>query len=182
MTDDFAPTPAEEQAALDTLYDRGNAQPLPPPLEKGAMHSWSPAGSVIERRWPEVYAATGSDAAAQQALVATYRTMARDTGLPDAVLAELAEGDLDNRLAAVRVLNDAEAEAAETAHDAQMQADNQMLREELGPELLKRTEKFCRAHPALATILQTNGLGSRPSLVRGISAHVHSSGWGAGRT
>jgi hypothetical protein len=44
-------------------------------------------------------------------------------------------------------------------------------------DLLDRTQRFVRSHPALAAILKSNAIGSRPDIVEAIASVVHSTGW-----
>jgi hypothetical protein len=170
-----------EQIA-ERLYDRNAATPLPPP-EKGDFYSWTPEGAVLDQRGPELFAEAGIDSAAQRQLRDTHRGIRRATGLPDGLIGQIVEGHLDNLLAEARVSEDPDGDAI--ALDRQIAASNAELRQEFaqrygakdGEALLERTRRFVRGHPALAKILQQRGLGSRPEIVRGIAAHIFSTGW-----
>ena len=172
--DDFAPVPADTQRALDKLYDGNAAQP---------PHSYSPAIEVIDRRDRELFSEAGLDATQRAQLRQTYTEIGR-IGLPDGVVAQIANADMDTRVAATRVKSDADADAAALAQDQQIQANNAELREKFvaqygakdGEQLLERTQRFVRSHPKLAAILKENGIGSRIDIVEGIAAHVFSNG------
>lgn len=182
--DDFAGKPtADEQKALDRVYDRNAAVPLPPPTAKGAMYSWSPGAAVLDRRDAELFSDAGLGTAERQQLRSTFAEIGK-IGLPDSVVAQIAEGHIDALLAATRVKTDAEAEADETVHLQQIQANNAELREQFarkygardGEKLLERTQRFVRSHPKLADLLKENGLGSRIEIVEAVAAHVFSNG------
>jgi hypothetical protein len=69
--------------------------------------------------------------------------------------------------------------------DQQIVAANAELRQKFqrqygakdGEQLLERTARFVRTHPALAKTLQPRGLGSRIDIVELIAAHVFSTGF-----
>jgi hypothetical protein len=138
--------------------------------------------SAFARRGPELWAAIGADTATQRQMLETFVGIKRSTQLPEGLLTRIAEAHLDGELAAVRQ-NDPE--AATDALHKQVQTWNAEIRETLrsrygakeGEQLLARTAKFVKATPALATLLQQHGLGSRPEIVEGIAAHVFSSGY-----
>ena len=166
----FKATP-EEQRALDRLYDGNKAVP--------DHKNFPTLTSAIDRRLPELFVRAGVDAAAQQQLRSTFVDIATRTQLPDALVERIADSHIDNLLAAARVVDDPA--AADVALDQQIAQWNAQSREEFpgteGAALLARTQKFVRAHPALAKILQERGLGSRPDLVKAIAEHVFSSGF-----
>src|SRR5207245_1679518 len=125
----------------------------------------------------------GTDTAAQLQLHGTFVEIANDTSLPDGLLAVIADRYIDGLLAAKRVSQDPDADAQ--AVDQQAADWSAETRAALratygaknGEQLLERAQKFVRAHPALAKVLQQRGLGSRPDVVAGIAAHVHSTGY-----
>jgi hypothetical protein len=179
---DFAPTTPEADKTHRTLYNRDGARPLPPPA-KGEFHSYRPSDSVIERREADLFAVAGLDAGARDQLRQTGRAIQNQTGLPDALVATIIDGHIDNVLADARVSEDPEADGL--ALERQIAASNAELREKFtlqygakdGEALLERSARFIRAHPTLARMLQRRGLGSRPAIVEGVAAHVHSTGW-----
>ena len=182
--DDFAKTPAEEQRTLDRVYDRNAAEPLPPPTAKGAMYSWSPGTAVLDRRDAELFSDAGLGTAERQQLRSTYAEFGR-IGLPDGVIAQIAEGHVDSLLAATRVKSDADADADALAADQRITANNAELREKFarqygakdGEQLLERTDRFVRSHPKLHAILKEHRLGSQIDIVEALAAHVFSTGW-----
>ena len=125
--------------------------------------------------------------AAKNRQSATRRTITRagNIGLPDGVVAQIADAHVDALLAGARVMNDDEADAAAVALERQIQANNVELREQFakrygakdGEQLLERTQRFVRSHPKLAAVLKENGIGSRPEVVSAISEHVFSIGY-----
>jgi hypothetical protein len=166
----FSPTPETTRIA-DALYDGNKAV-----SDQGDFPTLT---SAIDRRLPELFVRAGVNAAAQQQLRATFVDIAARTQLPDVLVERIADSHITDLLAAARVVDDPD--AADGALDQQIAQWNTTSREEFpGPEgaaLLARTQKFVRAHPALAKILQTRGLGSRPDIVKAISEHVFSTGY-----
>lgn len=173
---------AQEQAAR-VIYDRNAATPLPPPTETGEFHSYSPADAVLQQRDGELFAQTGMDPGARRQMRETFRSIQKTTGLPDTVVAQIADGHVSNLLAGARVSDDPDGD--DVGLEQQIAASNAELRERFraqygavdGEKMLDRTVRFVRKHPALAKILQQRGLGSRPEIVEGIAAHVFSTGW-----
>jgi len=165
---------AHERAAK-TLY----------PADPGEMYGYDIAQAVITRRGDELYTHTGLDEAARKALGDTHIAIRRATGLPEGIREAIAEAHVDALLADTRAVSDTEADADETTVAKRIADGNAEVREDFiarygkkdGPALLDRTAAFVRSHPALATILQQRGLGSRPDIVKGIAAHVFSTGW-----
>lgn len=162
----------------ETLYDRAPLRPVP-----GQFHTYTLTDGVIQNRGSELWEVTGADTTARQQLVDTFRNMQRDTGLPDGLVADIADGHITGLLTAERIPDDPEGD--ETAFAQRIEAGNAEIREQLavtygrqgGEEILERTRRFVRAHPRLAALMRDHGLGSRPDLVLGIASHVFSKGW-----
>ena len=116
MDDDFADKPtAEEQRALDTLYDGNAAQRKPLPASaRGDMHTWNVADAVFTRREPELKTHTDTTPAQRQQLRADLNAIAK-IGIPDDVVAQIAEGRIDALVSAARVKSDDELNAEEFA-------------------------------------------------------------------
>ena len=174
---------ASDQQAK-TLYDlNAAATPLPPPMEKNALYSWSPAVEVVKQAGPDLYAKTGMTTREQEHLQNSFRDIQRSTGLPDGVLAKVAEGVVANRFADARVVDDPDAD--DLALSQRIAASNAELREHFirqygatdGAALLDRTARFIRRHPTLARMLQERGLGSDPEIVKGVAGHIFSIGF-----
>jgi len=181
--DDFVGKPtAEEQKALDTLYDRNAAQPLPPPAP-GEFYSHSVPVALFDQRESELASVVGMPRAERQQLRSTIAEIGK-IGLPDVAVAQIVDAHINSLVAGTRVLTDAEAEADEVARLQLIQKNNEELREKFakqygvkdGEQLLERTQRFVRSHPKLAAILKENGIGSRPEIVEAIAAHVFSNG------
>jgi hypothetical protein len=147
------------------------------------FHTWSPGVAVIDQRGPELWNATGANTALRQQLRTTFADIGK-IGLPDGVVAQIADAHVDALLAGSRVMNDDETDAAAVALERQIQANNVELREQFakrygpkdGEQLLERTQRFVRSHPKLAAILKENGIGSRIDIVEAIAGHVFSNG------
>ncbi|MGH2670876.1 MAG: hypothetical protein ACRDH5_17485, partial [bacterium] len=150
------------------------------------FYSYSPAVELINQRGPVLFAHLGLDAAARQQLSETFRSVQKTTGLPDGLVARIAEGHIDGLLVDGRVKYDAAAAEADAQALNRRIADGQAeIRERLirmhgvkdGEQLFERTRRFVLSHPKLAAILREDGLGARPDLVEGVAAYVFSSGW-----
>ena len=169
------------ERAADKVYDGNAAEPLPE--RKGEFHSYSPAAEVIRQRGTELFAQTGMTTREQQQLEETFRGIQKTTGLPDGLVAKIADGYVNNRLAGARVSDDADRDDLELSQ--RIAAANTELRERFsrrcgakdGEALLDRTQRFIRKHPTLAKMLQERGLGSDRDIVEGVAAHVWSIGW-----
>jgi hypothetical protein len=128
-------------------------------------------------------AATGAPEATQKQTREMFLDIARRTGLPEPLVATLAEHTIDHQLAEARPGNDAE--ATDEARAAQIADWNTETRDALratyggakeADALLARAQRFVKAHPALDQVLGKGGLGSRPDVVQAIVAHVFSNG------
>jgi hypothetical protein len=168
--DDFAALPAETQEALDTLYD-GNASQAPVGIIRGA----------IDQRKDELYEA--GVPVEPKALGDLFTGIARESGLPDGLLMQIADFHITNLLADAAVVDDPDAEATEIAkrNDEWAREARAQLKNTYGEKDVKdieaRTRKFVNANPALKKVLQQRGLGSRPDIVTAIASHVFSSGY-----
>jgi hypothetical protein len=188
--DGFASKPTvDEQKALARLYNGNSVQPAPAAGNPAApdladrMYGPSLLTGTIDRRGAELWAKNAMPPAQQRALRDTFVGIAQRTGLPEPVLLHIANGHIDNLLAEMRVEPDPD--AAQLALHTRIEALNTELRQDFrlrygataAEALLNRTQRFVRAHPDLARILQQRGLGSKREIVEGIAAHVFSSGW-----
>ena len=189
-TNGFASKPtADEQKALDRLYN-GNSAQAPPasgnpaaPDLAGRMYGPAMVTSAIDQRAAELWAKNGTTPAQHRALRDTFVGIAQRTGLPEPLMQHIANGHIDNLLADARV--EVDPDAADVALGARIDQVNSELREDFrlrygataGDALLERTQRFVRAHPELARILQQRGLGSNREIVEGIASHVFSTGW-----
>jgi hypothetical protein len=126
------------------------------------------------------------DTGARHQLRDTFRSIAKDTGLPDGVLAKIADGHIDGLLVDASVKHDPDAATADAqALNQRILDGNAEIRERLrqtygrkdGEQLLARTQRFIQNYPKLAAILREDGLGSRPDIVEEIVSHVHSTVW-----
>jgi hypothetical protein len=173
---------SDDQRALDRLYD-GNKAETPDAGAAQAFYGHSLLKGAIDRRGPELWAETGATQQQQQELRDTFVGIAQRTGLPELLLATIAESHIDHQLADVRPVDDTD--AAAQALETQTQEWNVATRAELqnlygvteAERLLERTQRFVRGHPVLAKVLRERGLGSRPDVVLGLAAHVFSSGY-----
>lgn len=178
--------PLEEQRQLATLYD-GNKAAKPLPVDAGEFYGHPALAGEIDRRKSELWDQTGTGEADHAALRRQFLGIAKQTGLPEGALTRIAAGHIDGLLAEARVPDDVDAD--EVAADQRVVADTNTTREELttlygqkdAEDLIRRTQRFVRMHPSLQKVLQRNGLGSRPAIVRDLVAHVFSTGYGARR-
>jgi hypothetical protein len=174
------PLDAHHQAA-SKLYDGSNATPLPE--RKGEFYAYDHAEETVKQRGNELFTQKGMTAAETQQLGETFRGIRKATGLPDGLVATIADAHVSALLADEGIPDDPDIDLTERAQ--RVAADTVEARERLvglygpkdGPALLKRTEAYVRAHPALAKILREHGLGSRPDIVEGIADHVRITGW-----
>ena len=182
--DDFAPPTPEEQQLHRALYDGNAAQPLKD-APGGGLYTYTVADAVFLRREPDLKTHTTMTPAQLQQEHANLRALATILPGADYVVNEIAEGRVDGLLADARVKSDDELDDEELTQDRQLEAWNIELKEKFaaqygardGEALLARTQRFVRLHPRLAALLKQHGLGSRPSIVEGIAAHVFSTGW-----
>lgn len=166
---------------MNTLYD-GNAALPPAPANAADFYGYSAVANAIDRRGPELWEQSGATAAERQQVRDAFIGIARTTALPEPLVATLAESHINNLLADARPVKNADAAQVLDQQIAGWNTEARAaLRDTFGPndveQLLDRTRRFVRAHPALAKVLQQRGLGSRPDIVQGIAAHVFSTGW-----
>ena len=191
MSDDFD----DFDDTADKLYGddvpSATQKPAPPPASAGAtddretahqLYGYSALESAIDQRGEELWSVTGATEAMQRQTRDQFVGIATATGLPEMLVARIAEHYLDAELATFR---QDDPEAAELALARQIDEWNAELRTDLrarygavdAEKLLIRAEKFVKSHPALNGILKQHGLGSRPDLVDGIISHVFSTGY-----
>jgi hypothetical protein len=187
--DDDGPTSDAEHPLAEParkIYDSSHAAPPAPaatPTGDAARDFYGDSyiASVVDRRAAELWEVTGATEAQRREIRDTFIEIG-ESGLPEGVVAILAEHYIDRELAAAR---QEDPDAAADALDKEIDLRNEELRNNLrlrygakdGEQLLERAQRFVRAHPKLAKVLQEHGLGSRPDIVEGIVAHVFSTGW-----
>lgn len=169
----------DEQRKLDTLYD-GKA--TYPPMEKNALYGLPLLSTAIDSRGAELWTATGASSAEQRDLREMFVGIATSTHLPESLVASIAESHIDGLLADGRAAAGAVDESAVlNERNATWTTETRaVFTNTYGRDtevMLGRVQKFVLAHPPLAEVLKRRGLGSRPDIVLGIAAHVHSTGY-----
>jgi hypothetical protein len=165
---------ADEQAALDLVYDGPKALPADP----GSLYST--AGYLrhtFDTNFRELSDAGVLTPGQQAAERTDYSALIRGTGLDPLHVGR----PLHDLWTAARL---AEARGEPGPSDAQVQTWNEQNLADLrirygaaaGDQLLERTRTWVRREPALAKVLKQHGLGSRPDIVEKLVAHVFSNG------
>ena len=181
------PTP-DQEAVTDVLYDNTERHPLAPanpasPEPAERFYGHSQLAQTIDQRGKELWAETGASLAQQKELRNTFVNIARG-GVPEAITALVAAYHLDALLADARLNDDPEGDALKL--DKQVLAWSAESREFFaarygsqkdGEAMLGRVQRYVRAHPAFAKIVQQHGIGSRPDVVEAIADFVFSTGW-----
>jgi len=137
----------------------------------------------IEKRSDDLFDALGTSKEQHAKIRNEFVEIENATGLAPGVVARIANSFIDGEIARARA-DDKDAYDAEASKG--LDRANEKLRHALratygedAEDLLERTQRFVRAHPKLAKVLQSHGLGSRRDIVEGIAAHVQSTYWGA---
>jgi hypothetical protein len=171
-----------------SLYDRNSGDPAPAPPDPKAssaadrMYGPSLVTSAIARRDADLATVAGASAAERRKITDDFVDIYRRTHLPEGVLARIAEGAIDARIAAARPSADPSAD--KVAHAQRVAAwkaeSREVLRLSYGPQdaeaLLERAQRFIKATPALERYLK-DGLESRPDILLEIVGHLFSTGW-----
>lgn len=170
-------------ATAKVIYD-GNAAPAPIAPPVGQFYARHHLANTIGQRDAELFEVLGETARERANTTRFWDDVAAKTGLPETVVARLADAEIDLRLKAARdaVSPDPAARDAELAQ--RIQADNEKVRSEMrlrhgreADSLLDRARRFARTHRGLVEMLDRDGLGSQPAVVEAFVEHVIRTGW-----
>jgi hypothetical protein len=187
-------TPKTPDQAAAKLYDNPTSAPSTP--SRPATRAAGPAATGLyvpgqslrqhaETRDAELFTKLGMGDGERQRLADTAVTATRSSGLPELLTIKLLDAHIDARLEEARPVDDAA--GAEQALGARILANNTESLARLvttygnakeAESVLKRVERFVKASPALAELLASGDVGSRPDIVTAIAAHVWSNGLG----
>lgn len=170
--------PSAEDLAAGELY-QANPRPVPGPAP-GELYGPSILAGAIDRRSPDLRA-IGQSEAAQRTQRGDYLKLAKD--VPEGLAVKIVNADIDAAIAASQPIADVDAAAHEeaTRHAAWAAESLDALQATYGvaeaEALIERTRRYVQSRPALARLLERNGLGSRPAIVTELVHHVFSTGW-----
>jgi hypothetical protein len=181
------------KSAARTLYDnpesvaadRAAARALVPaaqPRDSGAqLYGYSAVEGEVQARGAELWAATGAGEVEQRRTRDLFVDIAK-SGVPEGLVVSLARQFLDSELAFAREITDDDdvremERRVALGNEQTREAFRTQYGDQDGERMFARVQRFVRANPKLAHVLEQHGLGSRPDIAMGLAAHVFSTGY-----